>query len=105
MWAFAWYNKVTGDLISSRDKFGEKPLYLWQDSNGFYFGSEIKALASLAGYWPTINKNHLLRYLINGYKSLYKVSETFYEGVNELESGHFLAIDSYSNFKIKNYWE
>ncbi len=105
MWAFAWYNKVTGDLILSRDKFGEKPLYLWQDSNGFYFGSEIKALASLAGYWPTINKNHLLRYLINGYKSLYKVSETFYEGVNELQSGHFLAIDSYSNFKIKNYWE
>ena len=105
MWAFAWYNKETHKLIISRDRFGEKPLFLWRNSDGFYFGSEIKALASLAGYWPNINMNHLYRYLINGYKTLYKVSETFYEDVEELKPGHFLEFDSNSQFTIKSYWE
>ena len=27
MWAFAWYNEVSGNLLLSRDRFGEKPLY------------------------------------------------------------------------------
>ena len=29
MWAFAWYDERKGRLICPRDRFGEKPLYLW----------------------------------------------------------------------------
>ena len=72
MWAFAWYDERKGRLILSRDRFGEKPLYLWHKNNGLYFASEVKALAALVGEWPDVNENHLLRGLVNGYKALYK---------------------------------
>ena len=32
MWAFAWYDEHAGRLLLSRDRFGEKPLYLWNPS-------------------------------------------------------------------------
>jgi len=28
MWSLAWFDKITNELIISRDRFGEKPLYL-----------------------------------------------------------------------------
>ena len=73
MWAFALYDEKTNELILCRDRFGEKPIFFWKVDGGLYFASEIKAIAELAGRWPLINKNHICRYLINGYKSLYKV--------------------------------
>jgi asparagine synthase (glutamine-hydrolysing) len=92
MWAFAWYNEQTGQLLLSRDRFGEKPLYLWRRDGGIYFASEVKGLAALAGEWPSANQSHLLRYLINGYKALYKVADTFFEGVAELPSASYLEL-------------
>src|ERR1700761_2026570 len=30
MWALAWYDERDGTLLLSRDRFAEKPLYLWR---------------------------------------------------------------------------
>jgi asparagine synthase (glutamine-hydrolysing) len=76
MWAFAWFNEVRGELLLSRDRFGEKPLYLLQDDGGLYFGSEVKFIAALLGRSLTPNRNQLCRYLVNGYKALYKTDES-----------------------------
>jgi asparagine synthase (glutamine-hydrolysing) len=92
MWALAWYDEREGTLLLSRDRFGEKPLYLWQRDGGLYFASEIKGLAAMAGAWPEVNHNHLVRYLINGYKALYKVEETFFQGVRELPHASVLTL-------------
>ncbi len=105
MWAFAWYNEKDGTLLLSRDRFGEKPLYFWQKNNGFYFSSEIKGLATLAGEWPNINESHLLRNLVNGYRSLYKTRETFFKEVRELPPGNFLKLNSSSNISFQKYWK
>jgi len=105
MWAFAWYDEKKGRLILSRDRFGEKPLYLWHKNNGLYFASEVKALAALAGEWPNVNENHLLRGLVNGYKALYKKKETFFNEVIELPSGTYLKIDSESISSPCGYWK
>ena len=104
MWSFAWYDDFTGELTLCRDRFGEKPLYLWRVENGIYFGSEIKALTSLAGKKPEINKNHIIRYLVNGYRSLYKTKETFYIGVEELPISSYLRVSENSNEKPHVYW-
>lgn len=103
MWSFAWYKKSTNTLLLSRDRFGEKPLYIWKTNSGFYFASEIKALAALHGSWPEINIDHLMRYMVNGYKSLYKTSENFYKGVEELQSGANLILNEKGCCKNK-YW-
>ena len=105
MWSFAWYNEESNELILSRDRFGEKPLYYFKDKDSIYFGSEIKSIARLSGRWPKINKNQLLRYLINGYKSLYKFDDTFFEEVQELKSGHCMIINSKEGYKTYKYWK
>jgi len=73
MWAFALLDQKKGTLILSRDRFGEKPLYTWLKDGTLYFASEIKILSAMVGERPSVNVNHLRRYLVNGYKSLGKV--------------------------------
>ena len=104
MWAFAYYDEDSGALALSRDRFGEKPLYIMAADDGWYFGSEVKFLAALAGRQPEINRNHLRRYLVNGYKSLYKTEETFYHGVGELRSGHLLTLRPGHPAEQSAYW-
>ena len=93
MWALALADTRAGKLVLSRDRFGEKPLYLWQQDGRLLFASEIKALAGLAGQWPEYDDAQLRRFLVNGYKSLYKQPSTFYRGVEELPPGSFLLLD------------
>lgn len=104
MWAFAWYDELNGTLLLSRDRFGEKPLYIWRRDEGIYFASEVKGLASLVGVWPSINENHLLRNLINGYKAVCKVRETFFHGVEELTAGTCLLLSPRKSEQQTRYW-
>ena len=105
MWAFAWYNEINGTIILSRDRFGEKPLYFWKKNKGFYFASEIKGLSTLANVSPNINQNHLIRNLVNGYKSLYKSKETFFEEVEEVSPGTCLKINFMGKEISKRFWK
>ncbi|HIO77887.1 TPA: asparagine synthase (glutamine-hydrolyzing), partial [Candidatus Poribacteria bacterium] len=105
MWAFAMYDENDGSLLLSRDRFGEKPLYVYRDQTGLYFGSEVKFIFSLLGRRLDINRNHLYRYMINGYKSLYKGSETFFHGLEELPPASVFQIDSSGGETKEHYWE
>lgn len=93
MWAFAFLDAEPERLLLGRDRFGEKPLYTLQDEDGLYFASEIKFLFILAGRRPPVNLNQLHRYLINGYKSLYKQRASFFEGVTEFPAACTAEID------------
>lgn len=94
MWSFAFYNQRVGSLMLSRDRFGEKPLYILEDETGIYFASEIKFLRTLLGKPLNINYQHIYRYMVNGYKALYKNNNGFYEGVRELKPGTVLTINA-----------
>jgi asparagine synthase (glutamine-hydrolysing) len=104
MWAFALYDEATGVLSLSRDRFGEKPLYLYRDGEDLFFGSEVKFIASLLGRRLDVNHRQLDRYLVNGYKALYKGPETFFEGVTELTPGSNLHIDADGSERHEVYW-
>lgn len=91
MWAFAWFDATRGDLYLCRDRFGEKPLYFYEDSEGVYFGSEPKFIFALLGRKLPINQAQLKRYLVNGYKALYKSDDTFFEGLQEISPGSYRA--------------
>jgi asparagine synthase (glutamine-hydrolysing) len=105
MWAFAFHDSSNGRLILVRDRFGEKPLYFRRGEIGeLWFGSEPKFISSLSGRKLVPNRSHVMRFLINGYKSLYKGSETFFEDIEELRPGHVLEIDAAGHQRYFPYW-
>ncbi len=105
MWAFALYDEASGTLRLCRDRFGEKPLYLFRADGGLYFASEVKFIRALRGQGFDINDNHLCRYLVNGYKSLYKTRETFFVGIEELPPASLLTVDAAGGETRQRYWD
>jgi asparagine synthase (glutamine-hydrolysing) len=106
MWAFAILDKRKHTLLLSRDRFAEKPLYYMQTESGFYFASEVKFIKAMLGSPLPINEQQLYRYLVNGYKSLYKQNETFYADVKELPYATNMIIDiDNQGFSQHRYWK
>lgn len=105
MWAFASYDERTGTLGLCRDRFGEKPLYVYRDGEDLYFGSEVKFIVSLLGRPLRVNYRHLHRYLVNGYKALYKSEDTFFEGVFEVRGGGWLERGPAGEERSGRYWD
>ena len=104
MWAFALYDETDGSLLLSRDRFGEKPLYLLRDERSLWFGSEAKFLFALRGRRPAVNLPHLRRYLVHGYKSLYKTTDCFFEGLSELPRATALRLLPGAREESSRYW-
>jgi asparagine synthase (glutamine-hydrolysing) len=92
MWAFALFDRSSGELTLSRDRFGEKPLFFWPRPEGVYFASETRFLWALAGEKAEPNLRQIKRQLINGYRSLFKRGETYYECVREVPAGGVLRL-------------
>jgi len=105
MWAFAVYDEADGSLSLCRDRFGEKPLYIFRDHDGLYFGSEVKFIAALLGRRLAVNFDHLNRYLVNGYKALYKDGHTFFQGLTELAPASTLHLDGAGQETWSTYWQ
>ena len=102
MWAFAWLDE--NGLTLSRDRFGEKPLFIYENSQGVYFGSEPKFIFALLGRKLPINVGHLHRYLVNGYKALYKTDATFFDGLRRVEPGTVMRFDMRGVRTEQRYW-
>jgi asparagine synthase (glutamine-hydrolysing) len=104
MWSFALLDESDGSLVLGRDRFGEKPLYLYRDGEGVYFGSEIKFIVALLGRRPPVDFDHLTRYMINGYKSLYKKPASFFAGIGEVEPGSVATFGPGPGEARHRYW-
>lgn len=87
MFAFVLIDIKNEIAYFGRDFFGEKPLYLLQQNNDIYFGSEPKAIFSLIEQKPRINYNHVMNFVVNGYKYLFKSSEDFFHDLSRVEPG------------------
>lgn len=104
MWTFAILNTETNDIFLSRDRFGEKPLYIYEDNNGFYFFSETKYLKSILKNKIEINPLQIGNYLNNGYKSLNKKNQTFYKNILKIESGSNILINYKKELKKETFF-
>lgn len=66
MWAFVLFDKQTELFFISRDRFGKKPLYYYQDSEKFVFCSEVKGIYASGLVERKPNTAYLKQYLENG---------------------------------------
>lgn len=105
MWAFAMFDERDGSLWLCRDRFGEKPLYVLRDGDRWYFASEPKMIAALRGRPLTANLDHLRRYLVNGYKALYKQPATFFEGLDEVPAATLVQLPDAGPPTAERYWK
>mgnify|MGYP005994373019 FL=1 len=106
MWSLAIFDIKKKKLILSRDRFGEKPLFVMKRKEGIYFGSEIKYLKNLSGLKKLeINFKKINEFLQFGYKSVYKNNDSFFLNISKLKNSSFLIIDENIKTKLKSYWK
>jgi len=102
MWAFALFDGER--LLLSRDRFGEKPLFLHRGADGLTFASEPKAIMALLGRRLPPNRDQVRRYLVNGYRSLHKRPETFFQQLERLPPATTLDVGPEGNGPLRTYW-
>ena len=105
MWAFALLDNRSNELLLSRDRFAEKPLYYLIQDQQLFFASEIKQIEALKGQKLNPNMQQAYRYLVNGHKTLNKYGEHFYEDVEEVDFGQTIVIDSNLSIQKIKYWK
>lgn len=103
MWAFAIYDKDSGKLFISRDRFGVKPLYYYCQDGVFLFGSEIKQILRMLDLRQKVNRKRLFEYLIRGYSDY--TEETMIQNIYQLRGGCNMYFDcSKFEYKIEKYY-
>jgi asparagine synthase (glutamine-hydrolysing) len=106
MFAFAFYDTVDRTLILARDRFGMKPLYVYEDERVFLFSSEIKALAP---WWtPELDSFSIGAYLL-GFGGPTK-GATFYRALQSVPPGTMIVrrpgcrSESAPFFELPEFW-
>ncbi|MFB6190511.1 MAG: asparagine synthase (glutamine-hydrolyzing) [Candidatus Nanohaloarchaea archaeon] len=100
MFAFAVWDSEREELFLARDRTGKKPLYYF-DRNGFYFGSEIKALLEAEEVPRKVDESRLEEYFALGYVT---APNTLFEGVKKLPPGHTLTVSD-GETSIESYYQ
>ena len=104
IFAFAFFDKETENLLIARDQFGVKPLYYYADNQTFAFGSEIKSFLALPHFDRQIDTEALVNYVT----LLWSAGEkTPFKNVKKLLAGHYLTLNlkSPNDFEIYQYYQ
>jgi asparagine synthase (glutamine-hydrolysing) len=100
MFAFAIWDEENNKLFCARDRFGIKPFYYSQNSDGFFFASEVKALLPFVEEIATDFKG-LRDYLAFQFTL---GTKTLFRGIKQLLPGHTLSINN-GVIHVRKYWE
>ena len=89
MFAYAIFDRRSGELHLARDRFGEKPLFYAAADGRFAWASNLLALSSLP--WVDINTDPQA---LDDYLAVHYVAgpRTFFRGVQRLLPGHRLSL-------------
>ncbi len=102
MFAFALYDRESGELVLVRDRLGIKPLY-WGVVDGLLlFGSELKALRALPGWQPRLDRDALAAFMRHNY---IPAPHTIYQQIHKLEPGTLLRLGGDGVPRVTRYWD
>ena len=102
MFSFVIQDEQSGALFMARDRLGIKPfLYHWNGTQ-LIGASEAKAIFASGLVEPSFNVNTLA----NFFRYQFSVSpNTLFNGILQLEPGHYMQISPGSSPVIKQYWD
>ncbi|MBW7876241.1 MAG: asparagine synthase (glutamine-hydrolyzing) [Candidatus Cloacimonetes bacterium] len=98
MYAFAYWDTDTRQIIIARDKTGEKPVYYFRNQQFIAFCSELKGLVGLVAF----KEKQSLCY--DSYEFCFG-SETLLESVLMIEPGEYLQVSEDGDLKTVDYWK
>ena len=101
MFACAFWDSRTYQLVLARDRFGKKPLFYYQDAHCLLFGSEIKAILAYGGIERKVNLGALHEYLTHSY---IVGEQTIIAGIRRLLPAHVLVVRN-GQAVCRPYWE
>jgi asparagine synthase (glutamine-hydrolysing) len=102
MFSFALLDQNRRRLIIARDRFGEKPLYYYNEGQTFLFASELKALEAYPGFSSSVAHDQLSLFFLFGYMP---TPRSIYDNVYKLSPAHFLVLDTESlQCEVRPYW-
>lgn len=104
MWATAIFDGRRRKLILSRGRFGQKPLYYYQQDGLFLFASEPKAIFAHPAAKKAPNYDKIFRYLAYNYRYVDIDDESYFAGVRHVPKGSFLEVDANLEISIRPYW-
>lgn len=101
MFAFAIYDKKERKIFLARDRFGEKPLFYYQDGARFFFASELKA------FEPSLKKFGLDKTAFNLFLTVLYIPApyTIYREVKKLEPGCYMIISVDGDISHHQYYD
>lgn len=102
MFAFAIFDPQRNTVFLARDRAGEKPMFYQHGSDGFHFGSELKALFAFGAVQRRIDPTALQHFLSFGYVP---GDQCMVHGVKKLPPAHCitLRLDTMQLF-VRRYW-
>jgi asparagine synthase (glutamine-hydrolysing) len=101
MFACAFWDHRTRQLVLARDRFGKKPLFYYQNAHSLLFGSELKALLAYGGIERQVNLSALHEYLTYSY---IVSDQTILEGIYRLPPAHVLVVRD-GLVTCRSYWD
>jgi len=101
MFAFALYDTRNRRLVLARDRIGIKPLYVVRKKNFIAFASEIKAFIAAGLLQGSPNPLAIAEFIQRGY---HQRGHSWYEGVYELEPGHYATVSATGDFRVRPFW-
>ncbi|MBI3303548.1 MAG: asparagine synthase (glutamine-hydrolyzing) [Deltaproteobacteria bacterium] len=100
MFAFAIWDTNTQTLLLARDRFGKKPLYYAETAEGFWFGSELKAVLCVPGLSRELDPAALDDYLALGY---IPAPHSIFRAVQKLPAASVLELRA-GRSAVRRYW-
>ncbi len=114
MFAIVLVDATKQTLFIARDRFGIKPMYVYETSERLAFASEIKSFLALSGFVPKLNEALLDEFLI--FRNT--LNRTLFQGIEGLDPGtyreytpggmqikKFFSINSYSRSETDASWQ
>ncbi|MAD95614.1 MAG: asparagine synthase (glutamine-hydrolyzing) [Rhodobacteraceae bacterium] len=101
MFSFAIWLAEREELILARDPFGVKPLYYCENEFGFYFASEIKALATLDCVSSDLDIAAIYRTLIYMWSP---GESTLLAAVKKVSPGTYIKVKNRKIIDIQKFW-
>lgn len=102
MWAFAIWDAKKHTLFLSRDRYGIKPLYIYNDETMLAFSSEIAPLAMLLGETMQIDERAVYTQLTRGERAE-NIRPTIIQGVEKVLPGECITF-SHGHIATQKWW-